>query len=175
MASATTALMTVEEFRRLQDPPGVRLELHNGEVVKVGSPNYQHWKIQKRLAALFEGVFGTKGEAGTEFAFRPRPEYEVRVADVAWISQERAKTIDALDNLKGSPEIVGEVLSPSNTVSEMVQKRQLCFAAGCEEFWIVDPDGKFVEVFRANGTVAVYNRGERIPLGGAMVAVNEIF
>jgi len=60
-------------------------------------------------------------------------------------------------------------------VSEMVQKRQICFAAGCEEFWIVDPDGRFVEVFRASGTVAVYNAGGRIPFGGVMLAVYEIF
>lgn len=38
MATSTTALVTVGEFRRMEDPPGFRLELHNGEVVRIGVP-----------------------------------------------------------------------------------------------------------------------------------------
>ena len=39
MAKSTTALVTVEEFRLMDDPPGIRLELHNGEVVRVRGLN----------------------------------------------------------------------------------------------------------------------------------------
>jgi Uma2 family endonuclease len=44
--------VTVEEFRRREDPPGFRLELHNGEVVSVTPPKYQHGIIQLQLTLL---------------------------------------------------------------------------------------------------------------------------
>ena len=68
-----TALVTVEEFRKLKDPPGVRLELHNGEVVEVMRPKLKHWILQTTTADLFKPAFGKHGRAGTEYAFRTQP------------------------------------------------------------------------------------------------------
>ena len=175
MSTSTTALVTVEELRRMEDPPGFRLELHNGEVVKVGSPKHQHWKIQRRIAALLTSILGDQGEAGTEFLFRARPEFELRIADVAWISAARFAAIPSDDNLQGSPEIVVEVLSPSSRAAELMEKKHLCFAAGCEQFWIVDAKRTFIEVTLADSTVHLYHGGDRIPLGPLSLAVHEIF
>lgn len=175
MATSTTALVTVEEFRRMEDPPGFRLELHNGEVVKVGSPKHQHWKIQRRIAAMLTEILGDKGEAGTEFPFRARPEFEIRIADVAWVSAERFAAIPSDDNLQGSPEIVVEVLSPSNRAGELLEKKHLCFSAGCEQFWIVDAKRSIVEVTLADSTVHVYKSGDRMPVGLLNIAVEEVF
>jgi Uma2 family endonuclease len=61
-----------------------------------------------------------------EVAFRPLPEYELRVADVAYISSERMSSVDPDDNIRGAPNLVVEVLSPSNTVSEIYDKEKLC-------------------------------------------------
>ena len=40
-----------------------------------------------------------------------------------------------------APEIVMEILSPSNTLAEMEQKKELYFAQGAQEFWICQEDG----------------------------------
>ena len=41
-----------------------------------------------------------------------------------------------------APEICVEILSPSNTPSEMREKRKLYFEAGAGEVWICDASGK---------------------------------
>jgi Uma2 family endonuclease len=127
------------------------------------------------LAAIFEAVFGNKGEAGTEFMYRPRLEFEFRVAEVAWLSRERAETIDLDDSLRGVPEIVVEVLSPSNSALEVLRKRELCFGSNCEQFWIIDTESKLIEIYLTGGAVCTYRPGERIPLGGTTIAVDDIF
>ena len=172
--ATSTALVTVEEFRKLQDPPGVRLELHNGEVVEVTRPKLKHWILQTALADLFKAAFGRAGRAGVEFPFRPQREHQLRVADVAWISRERLKQTFNGD-LLGAPEIVVEVLSPSNTASELLDKKHLCFGAGCEEFWIVDPKHRFIEVERRGDAPRVYRGSDRIPVGNTTTSVDEVF
>jgi len=173
--ATSTALVTVEAFRQLTDPPGIRLELHNGEVVEVCRPKPKYWLLQQHLAELFNSIFGTsRGKAGTEFAFRSQPEHDLRVADVAWVSYLRLRKMD-LDSDFGAPGIVVEVLSPSNRSAEMLEKKDLCFGAGCEEFWIVDPKRCVNEVTRAGASGVFYRRGDHIPVGGATCSVDEIF
>ena len=41
-----------------------------------------------------------------------------------------------------SPEIVVEILSPSNTRQEMAEKKELYFARGAKEFWMCDHNGE---------------------------------
>ena len=61
--------------------------------------------------------------------------------DVIWISHERLKT--ALDGqlLKQAPEICVEVVSPTNTRPELLEKKRLYFEADAEEVWICGEDG----------------------------------
>jgi len=158
----------------MEDPPGFRLELHNGEVVKVTRPKQLHLKLQKRMMGIFDKALGSRGDACIEVPFRPSPEHELRVADVAWTSSERYENIDEDDNLQGAPEIVVEILSRSNTASDMVVKRELCLSRGCEEFWIVDPKKRFIEVTRSSGLTHVYRGDDRIPIGRADYSVDEI-
>jgi Uma2 family endonuclease len=113
--STTPALMTVEDFRQLEERPGVRLELHHGEVVEIDIPFMGHWRIQERVRQILAEALGGSGVAGAEFAFRPLPEHELWAADVAWVSCERYERIDDEDNLSGAPDIVVEGLSSSDT------------------------------------------------------------
>ena len=46
-----------------------------------------------------------------------------------------------------APDLAVEVLSPSNTIKEMDNKRAEYFASGCSLFWIVDPDDRTVTVY----------------------------
>src|SRR6478736_8787442 len=77
VATTTTRLMTVAEFQRLPEPGAYYHELRHGEVVKVTRPKLNHVIAQKRLLSLLDAL--DAGAAFTEFGFRPRPEYELRV------------------------------------------------------------------------------------------------
>jgi Uma2 family endonuclease len=90
----------------------------------------KHARLQSRLVRLLRPKAEHLGVVESEVAFRALPEYELRGADVAYVSQDRWDSTDDDDNLRGSPEIVIEVLSPSNTTAEMQQKAALCLSTG---------------------------------------------
>ena len=71
-----------------------------------------------------------------------------------------------------------EVLSPSNTVSEIFDKKTLCLENGSREFWVVDIEHRQVEVATPDGRTITYKAGQRIPLffaTGADIAIDAIF
>jgi len=176
--AALPNLITVEQFRRLPEGGECAYELHHGEVVAVTRPRARHWKLQLRLSRLLEPKLKSFGEVGMEVAYRPFVEFELRVADVAAISRERFDAIDPDDNLRGAPELVIEVKSPSNTPRQLQELAALCLANGCLEFWILDMDSRTVSVVRSQGFAEVYAAGSAIPLsafGGGELAVDEIF
>jgi Uma2 family endonuclease len=95
---------------------------------------------------------------------RGLPEYDLRGADVACVSRARWDATRDDDNLSGSPELVIEVLSPSNTKEQMREKAALYLATGCEEFWLVDTRHKTVTVARRGGESRIYQAGGSVRL-----------
>ncbi len=65
----------------------------------------------------------------------------VKVADVAWASADFLRRHGVANPYPEAPEIVIEILSPSNTLAEMEEKKELYFARGAREFWICKEDG----------------------------------
>lgn len=112
--------MTVEEFRALPEDTGpVYHELRHGELVAVTRPKLKHSLIQRNLRELLAPLAESGSCVDTEIAYRPLPEHELWVADVAYVSAERFRQADPEDNIRGAPELVVDVLSPSNTVAEI--------------------------------------------------------
>ena len=175
-ALAEPLLMTVQQYRELPQRDDVVTELHWGQVVTLTRPKMKHAKLQSRLVRLLRPKAEHLGVIESEVAFRALAEYDLRAADVAFVSRERwDNTVDD-DNLSGSPELVIEVLSPSNTKREMYEKATLYLATGAEEFWIVDAKQKNVTVVGRQGST-VYEMGELIPLPlfGSSLSAADIF
>jgi Uma2 family endonuclease len=176
-AAAEPLLTTVKQYGELPELNDAVQELHWGQVVTLTRPKLGHTKLQYRLVELLRAVAEQHGTVGSEVPFRALPEYDLRAADVAFVSQARWNATPDDDNLHGSPELVIEVLSPSNTKSEIREKAALYLSTGTQEFWVVDPKGKSVSLARPRGETVVYGIGDQIPLilfgGGLDVA--EIF
>lgn len=66
----------------------------------------------------------------------------VRSADVGWYSPDRFARVDGQIAFEIAPEICVEILSPSNTVAEMTNKRRLYFEAGAVEVWLCNEEGR---------------------------------
>jgi Uma2 family endonuclease len=68
----------------------------------------------------------------------------IKVPDVTWISAAYSQELEIKKPLvlERAPEICVEVLSPSNSLAEMDEKRALYFEAGALEVWICGLDGK---------------------------------
>jgi Uma2 family endonuclease len=177
MASTTTRLMSFEEFERLPDSPWMRQELHHGELFEMPPPKLKHTEIELRLRELMEEAGRGSGKFATEIGFRPTTGPDYLIADVVFISKQHWDRIRGADYIIGAPEIVVEVLSPSNTAPKMQARRKICLENGSAEFWIVDAIKRQVEISTADHTV-VYKSGEQIPLRfapGKSIAVDAIF
>jgi len=135
MATAPATPMTVEEFLKIPEPVGdYSYELHQGALVRVTRPKLKHTILQGRIRDLLRAVMLQGSYSEIEFPFRPVPEQELRVADVAYVCLERWVNADPEDIFRGAPDLVIEVLSPSNTASEILEKEQICLENGCREF-----------------------------------------
>lgn len=150
--SVHTGLATVEEFLKLPEPEEGHHELHHGEVVLVPPPKRGHQRIQRRVPMLSAKLAGERAVVEMEMAFRPTPENEVWQADVGYVSSERDDATADDEYLAGSPDLVVEVLSPSNTVDEINDKMSLCMTTGCSSFWVVDPKRQRVSVTEGDVT-----------------------
>ena len=174
MATTTTRLMTFEEYEAIPNPPGGIFELHHGELFKVAFPEFPHVRAQWQLRRLLESAAGDTGIVEKEMPYRPLAEHECWGADVAFVSKARWESIDRY--WFGAPELVIEVLSPSNSVDELLEKRKLCLENGSREFWTVDTKLRQVEVSTPDGHTITYKSGQEIPLlFGGHLAVDAIF
>ena len=171
-------MLTVDDCRLLPEDSGpVYHELRHGEVFAVARPKLKYALIQRNLRELLKQFAEPGSYVDTEVAFRPLPEHELWVADVAYVSAERFQHADPEDNIRGAPELVIEVLSPSNRAAEIYDKEQICLANGALEFWVVDADRRQVKVSTPDGRTVTFQVGEEIPLPfghGVSVKVDEI-
>jgi Uma2 family endonuclease len=167
---------TVAEFELLPETGGFRYELRRGEPVALVPPVLRHTKVQHKIASLLNKAAGDLGPAIIELGFLPVSEYEFRFANVAWTSTQRSAAQDPNGYFRGAPELVVEVLSPSNTGAEMIDKEKLCLENGAREFWVVDIDHRVVRVSTPDNLTVTYEAGQEIPLlFGGKLAVDAIF
>lgn len=90
----------------------------------------------------------------------------VKVADVVWISDALLQRYEGATPLPVAPEIVVEIASPSNTVAELMRKKELYFARGAQEVWLCDEAG----ALRFFNNHAELPASERVPDFPASIA-----
>jgi Uma2 family endonuclease len=162
--AALPDLITVEQFRQLPESGEHSYELHHGKVIAMTRPKAGHFMQQVRFVDLLQPKLSGFGRVVMEFPYRPVPEFELRAADVALVSHERWNGMDRQDNLRGAPELVIEMISPSNTRNRLRDTVSLCLANGAQECWLVDLKRKSITVVRRDGTTSLYEGDTEIPL-----------
>jgi Uma2 family endonuclease len=163
MSVAETGLMTVVQFEQLPTPPSGHYELHHGQPELRPPRKKSHMRVQQVLFDMLSPVLSPLGFLTVEFAFRPEPEHEVWQADIGWVVESRWRA-DEDDYFLGAPNLVIEVLSPSNTVDEILDKQEICFRNGCEVFWTVDPKRRAVLVTMPDRSTVTYSGSIELPV-----------
>jgi Uma2 family endonuclease len=105
-------------------------------------------------------------------------DHEYWVADVAYMTRAMWDRIDPKGYLDCAPELVVEILSPSNTAAEMNDRKNTFLEAGCREFWLVDAFNRQIDVSTPNDVTTTYRAGQAIPLtlfGADALPIDEIF
>ncbi|MDR3555606.1 MAG: Uma2 family endonuclease [Syntrophobacteraceae bacterium] len=127
----------VVEHPSLKDLP-FKIETNaDGYIMMVAAKN-RHRLFQIRIAAWFEH-HGEENRAIIECNIETSD--ATKIADVAWGSLEFFKRNRDSDPYQESPEVVVEVISPSNREKAMKHKMSLYFERGAKEAWFCDNDG----------------------------------
>jgi len=142
--------LTHDDFLLLPDD-GKRHELIDGEHFVSPTPQLPHQRVLLRLGYEIE-TFLRQHQLG-ELIMSPMDviftRFDVVEPDLLYVSHDRSHIMDKW--VHGVPDLVVEILSPSNRRYDEVTKRDLYDRMGVPEYWIVDSDAETVKVFRRDG------------------------
>lgn len=149
-AAVLSRPMTYEEYAALPED-GRRYELINGELIMAAAPNGKHAIASQRyfldLHHFVEaGDLGMVFYAPYEWKFSP---YDAVQPDLFFIRCERLHIMQ-LDYMTEVPDVIAEILSPSNRRHDLVTKAAIYARLGVPEYWIIDPaeESILVQVLR---------------------------
>ena len=117
----------------LRDLP-FKIELNKFGKLLMSPASNQHGRIQSHLAAALLNQL-PKGEVITECSIQTSD--GVKVADVAWLSEDFIHQFDFVTPFPKAPELCIEIVSPSNSKIEIQSKIDLYLAKGALEVWVV--------------------------------------
>ena len=153
MPIISTTKMTARQFLQLgEDPPGVRLELVDGEVAVSASPLPQHSHVVVALTSILFSHIRTNrlgmllSDCDTIFG-----ELDVRRPDLLFFTSDRQHLVRSNRAIDGAPDLCVEVLSKGTENVDRVDKFKQYAEGGVQYYWIVDPLGLTVEAFTLSG------------------------
>ncbi len=172
---------TYEDYRNT--PDSIRYELLDGELVEMPSPKEIHQRLVLSLGTLFNIFVSTRNLGRVYIA-----PFDVVLSDtivvqpdVMFVSNERSHIITE-DNIRGAPDLVVEILSPSNVRNDTEVKREFYERHGVKEYWIFDPYARNITVLLLgeNGyeISGIYGEGQTLTsptLPGFSLNMDDIF
>ena len=177
-------LMTSDELIRLPDDAW-RYELVRGELRRMPPPGYEHGKIAMRVASRLapfveQHGLGETYAAETGFLIHRHPD-TVRAPDCAFVTAAKLAAMAPLPQgyLAAPPDLAVEVLSPSDSYSEVEEKVADWLDAGCQAVIVIDPRRKMASLHRAGSRPSSFAEADRLEipdlLPGWSLALAEIF
>jgi len=177
-------LFTYADYKDWELAEGERYEVIYGEAFAMSAPGERHQLILMELASQFHVYL--KGKPCRVF---PAP-YDVRLfyreddgddtvvqPDITVVCDEKKR---GSEGCRGAPDLVVEILSPSNSAIEMQRKFGLYQRAGIREYWVVDPENKELTIYRFGENLGfhVYKGGDTVTstvLTGLRIVLDQIF
>ena len=174
--------LTYDDYCLIPDD-GKRHEIIDGEHYVNAAPSVKHQRVLTRILIPVANFVndGLVGEVFVAPLDTVLSEVDVVQPDMLFTSKERLHLLtDA--NLRGTPDLVVEVLSPSNRAYDEKVKKQRYDVFGVAEYWIVDPEQEWIRIYRCResglATVAELRSGDNLTtplLPGFSLEVELIF
>lgn len=153
MTTHISPLVTVDDLDLMPDD-GNRYEVIEGEIFMSRAPGLTHQLISGNLFAEFKfylrqnpigQVIATPGVIFNK--------YNGVIPDIVFVSNKRRDEIASTERITGAPDIVIEIISPGaeNEQRDRVIKRRLYSKFTVEEYWVVYPKSRTVEIYRLQG------------------------
>lgn len=122
----------------LKDLP-FKIELNKWGQILMSPASNNHGRHQFNIGDRIKT--GKKGFGQVIMECSIRTSQGVKVADVAWVSDDFIREYGFTTPYSVAPEICVEIVSPSNSKGEIEEKIDLYLTAGAQEVWIVDEEG----------------------------------
>lgn len=137
---------TVDDYLLLGET-NTPCQLINGELIMSPSPSPLHQIVLGNLYILIESY--SKKVEGLAL-FSPLDLYVDRrnifQPDLIFLSKKQKAFITSR-GVEGPPELVVEVISPSNSYTDRYEKKNAYQKFGIVEYWIIDPANQTLEVY----------------------------
>jgi Uma2 family endonuclease len=176
---------TYADYRQWELKEGERYELIGGVAYAMSSPNTAHQAISMELSRQIANYLHGKPCRVFSAPFDVRLFFEEDENDDTVVQPDISVICDPKklgpEGCRGAPNLVIEILSPSNSGIEYLRKLNLYLKAGVREFWIVSPDDKTVQVSIAQEDASIwktYEAGAVLPstvIEGLSVNLSEVF
>lgn len=171
LAEAPTGLLTYEDYMT-EGEINRRYDIIDGERIYMTQPTDGHQEIGLNIAEMLR-QYQRRTRAGRTFippldVLITASPLRTRQPDVLFISNERYRMRTPLEvqPLSPPPELVVEVLSPSETRSIRSGKIRDYCSVDVKECWVVSPNDQTVEVLRlareGRSRAAIYGTGEAV-------------
>ncbi len=146
MSTVSTTKMTARQFLLLgEDPPGVRLELVNGEVAVSPSPVPSHSFVVIQLIILLGNHISEHGLGELyQDVDTILDQFNVRRPDVLFFFKDNLNLVGD-KAMEGPPDLAVEVISPSSVQTDRADKFEQYRKAGIKHYWIIDPSTRTIE------------------------------
>jgi len=160
--SETSKPFTYQDYLLLPEEPGYHFEVLEGMLVKEPSPNVPHQRVSRRLQRILEDYFWERDAEGEIFdAPLDVTFHDITVVqpDIFYIRGEQKQIV--LDTrIDGPPFLVVEIISPSSSRRDRLQKLRIYQKEKVEHYWLVNPAEKTLECFALrDGTYALVAAG----------------
>ena len=139
----------------------IRYELIDGIPYAMASPSLKHQIVSDNLTMFFKNFLRGKVCMAISAPFDVRLNADTYDDIVVQPDLMVVCDRDKLANGKscvGAPDLIIEILPPSNNLREMLKKMEMYRNAGVREYWVVDPDSETAQVYLLrNGEYVVRN------------------
>jgi Uma2 family endonuclease len=146
MAQAKTAgTWTYADLFAMPDD-GRRYEIIEGELYEMPAPSWAHATV---IANLISALVPLVVMLGGRWRTAPLDVFfqgadPVQPDIIVLLPESQAHPTER--GVEGPPDLLIEVLSPSNRGHDLLTKRALYARAGVREYWLVDPDARTIEI-----------------------------
>jgi Uma2 family endonuclease len=152
MSTIARKLLTAEEFFLLPAPSdGSQQELVRGEIITMPPPGGLHGatcsRTDRKLGAFIDGGPGGVLVCNDTGFITERAPDSVRGPDLSYWTKERLQEIP-VGYIEIAPDMLVEVLSPSNTSKQIRAKLQEYFARGVRLAWVIAPEDRTLTIYR---------------------------
>jgi len=179
--------VSYEEFMVISEKSTLRMELINGEIYLMGSPNIGHQEILGRLYLLFNEFFKGKkcrvflAPFDVHFKKKDIKEPDVMQSDVL-VACDLENNVTAKGRYMGTPTLVIEILSDSTRSKDMIDKLNTYMLAGVKEYWVIDTKQESIMIYDFDDyqidILRVFEKGntaQSIVFNGLSVDVESLF